>query len=163
MVKEMNNCVLEPKSLDISHVLKEIKFSNLKIPKENLFRVPTMNRFGYMFTKFDPIVDRWLESVIKNPSQVLFEVGGAYGNVASAALEKGIKKYFFNDCEKRHLEIFASQLKENKKGHLFSSLELILGRCPNDVKLRDNSLDVSWLIRYSYSFHLIILILLLNG
>jgi ubiquinone/menaquinone biosynthesis C-methylase UbiE len=135
----MNSCVLEPKVLDVSHALK--KFNNLKIPEEARFRIPTMNRFGYMFTKFDPIVDRWLESVKKNPRQGLFEVGGAYGNVARAALEKGIEKYYLNDCEENHLNLFAQKLKEDKKDHLFSSLELILGRCPDDIKLRDNCLD----------------------
>lgn len=139
--KLMNNCVLEPKRLDVSQVLENTQFTDLKIPEENRFRVPTMNQCGYMFTKFDPIVDRWLESVMKNPRQVLFEVGGAYGNVAHAALEKGIKKYYLNDCEEKHLKIFARQLKEDKKEHLLPSLELIVGKCPDDVKLRDNSLD----------------------
>jgi hypothetical protein len=32
-------------------------------------------------------------------------------------------------------------LQQDKKEHLFSSLELIVGRCPDEVKLRDNSLD----------------------
>lgn len=133
----MSSCVLEPKGLDVTHMLE----GDLKIPEESRFRVPTMNRFGYMFTKFDPIVDKWLESLTKNPDQVLFEVGGAYGNVANASLEKGIKKYYLNDYEEKHLKIFAKQLKDNKKEHLFSSLELISGRCPDDVKLRDNCLD----------------------
>lgn len=137
----MRSCVLEPKGLDVSRVLEDVQFTDLKIPEEKRFRVPTMNQFGYMFTKFDPIVDRWLESVMKNPSQVLFEVGGAYGNVARAALEQGIKKYYLNDREEKHLKIFARQLKEDKKEHLLPSLELILGRCPDDVKLRDNCLD----------------------
>lgn len=140
-MNEMSSCVLEPKRLDISYALEGIQLDDLKAPEESSFRMPTMNRFGYMFTKFDPLVNKWLESIIKNPNQVLFEVGSAYGNVASAALEKGIKKYYINDCEEKHLKIFARQLKENKKEHLFSSLELILGRCPDDVKLRDNSLD----------------------
>lgn len=140
-MKGMSSCVLEPKGLDISHMVENIQFSDLKIPEENRFRVPTMNRFGYMFTKFDPLVIKWLESVMKNPGQVLFEVGGAYGNVASAALKMGVKKYYLNDCEEKHLRIFARQLKEEKKEHLFSSLELIVGRCPDDVKLRDSCLD----------------------
>jgi hypothetical protein len=133
----MNSCVLEPKRLNTSNMLGD----DLKIPEENRFRVPTMNRFGYMFTKFDPIADKWLESLTKNPDQILFEVGGAYGNVAQAALERGIKKYYLNDCEEKHLKIFAQQLKENKKESLFSSLELIPGRCPDDVTLRDSCLD----------------------
>lgn len=137
----MSRCVLEPKVLDVSHVLKDIKSSDLKIPDEKRFRVPTMNRFGYMFTKFDPIVDRWLESISKNPSQILFEVGGAYGNVARAALEKDIKKYYLNDREEKHLKIFVRQLKEDKKEHWYSSLKLIVGRCPDDVKLKDNCFD----------------------
>lgn len=122
-------------------MLENVQVGDLKIPEENRFRVPTMNRFGYMFTKFDPIVDKWLESLTQNPDQILFEVGGAYGNVANAALEKGIKKYYLNDCEEKHLKIFVQQLKENKKEHLFSSLEIIPGRCPDDIKLRDNCLD----------------------
>lgn len=137
----MSSHVLEPEGLDVNQVLEEIQIGDLRIPEESQFRVPTMNHFGYMFTKFDPIVDRWLESIRKNPGQVLFEVGGAYGNVAKAALEKGIQKYYLNDCEEKHLKIFVQQLKEDKKEHLFSSLELVVGRCPDDVRLRDNSLD----------------------
>lgn len=140
-MKKINRSVLEPKALDINHELENLKFNDWKIPKENLFRIPTMNHFGNMFTKFDPIVHRWLESITENPKQVLFEVGGAYGNVAIAALEKGVEKYYLNDYEEKHLKIFLSQLKEQKKEHILSSLELILGRCPDDVKLRDNSLD----------------------
>jgi hypothetical protein len=94
-----------------------------------------------MFTKFDPLVDSWLKSIEKNPSQALFEVGGAYGNVARAALVKGIAKYYLNDCEEKHLKIFVKQLREDKKDHMLSSLELIVGRCPVDVKLRNDSLD----------------------
>jgi hypothetical protein len=140
-VKRFNSSVLEPKALDVNHALEDIKLMDLKIPEESRFRVPTMNRFGYMFTKFDPIVDKWLESIKKNPSQVLFEVGGAYGNVANAALENGIERYYLNDCEEAHLKLFVRQLKENKREHLFSSLKLVVGRCPDDIKLRENSLD----------------------
>lgn len=135
------SCVLEPKGLDLTETQENIQSTDLNIPEESHFRVPTMNQSGYMFTKFDPIVDRWLESVVKNPDQVLFEVGGAYGNVARAVLEKGIKKYYLNDREEKHLKLFARQLKEDKKEHLLPSIELIVGNCPNDVKLRDNSLD----------------------
>lgn len=135
------NCVLKPKRLDISQVLENVQVSDLKIPEESRFRRPTLNQFGYMFTKLDPVADRCLDAVIKNPDQVLFEVGGAYGNVAKAALERGIKRYYLNDCDERHLKIFVQQLKAENKEHLFSSLELIVGRCPDDVTLRDASLD----------------------
>ena len=140
-MQETSSCVLKPKGLDISQVVEEIPFRDLKIPEEARYRVPTMNRHGYMFTKFDPVTNRWLESIRKNRDQVLFEVGGAYGNVATAALEKGVKKYYLNDFEEKHLTIFANQLKQNKKEHLFSSVELIVGRCPDEVKLKDNCLD----------------------
>jgi len=140
-MQETSSCVLKPKGLDIGQVLEEIPLRDLKIPEEARYRVPTMNRHGYMFTKFDPVTNRWLESIRKNRDQVLFEVGGAYGNVATAALEKGVKKYYLNDFEEKHLKIFARQLKQNKKEHLFSSVELIVGRCPDEVMLKDNCLD----------------------
>lgn len=63
------------------------------------------------------------------------------GNVARAALEKGVKKYYLNDCEEKHLKIFAKQLIEDKKEHFLPSLELIVGRCPDDIKLKENCLD----------------------
>ena len=52
-MQETSSCVLKPKGLDIGQVLEEIPLRDLKIPEEARYRVPTMNRHGYMFTKFD--------------------------------------------------------------------------------------------------------------
>jgi SAM-dependent methyltransferase len=94
-----------------------------------------------MFTKFDPLAEKFLQDIEAKPQNVFFEVGGAYGNVAQAALEKGANNYYLNDCDARHLKAFARQLKDAGKSSLFSSLHLIEGRCPDDVTLSENSCD----------------------
>src|SRR5271156_2081019 len=124
------NCAIHGVELDISQAISEAEFQKLVIPKEHAYKVPTLNQYGYMFTKFDPIVERFLQSIEKDPKQTVFEVGGAYGNVAEAALERGIENYYLNDCEERHLKSFARKLKENGKMDVFQALHLISGRCP---------------------------------
>lgn len=139
--KHMGICAINGAELNISKVIVDAEFQKLTIPPEHAYRIPTLNQYGYMFTKFDPIVERFLQSIEKQPKQVVFEVGGAYGNVAEAALEKGVEYYGLNDCEECHLKSFIKKLKENGKTHLFESLHLIAGRCPGDVALVDNSCD----------------------
>lgn len=127
--------------LDISQAISDAEFQKLTIPEEHEYRIPTLNHYGYMFTKFDPIVERFLQLIEKNPNQTFFEVGGAYGNVAEIALEKGIENYYLNDCEERHLKSFARKLKENGKTYLYQALHLISGRCPEDVVITASSFD----------------------
>lgn len=134
-------CAMNANVLDISQAISDAESQNLIIPEEQAFRISTLNQHGFMFTKFDPIVERFLQSIEKEPKQTVFEVGGAYGNVAEAALEKGIEKYYLNDCEECHLKSFARKLKENEKDYLFPSLYLIAGRCPDDVAITDNTYD----------------------
>lgn len=127
--------------LDIFEAISDAKLQKLAIPLESAHRVPTLNQYGYMFTKFDPVVERFLQSIEKKPKQIVFEVGGAYGNVAEIALEKGIENYYLNDCDERHLKSFAKKLSDNKKTHLFQALHLISGRCPEEVVIKENSFD----------------------
>lgn len=113
----------------------------LSLPQEKGFKIATLNRYGYMFTRFDPLVERLLESIEENPDQVVFEVGGAYGNVAEAALELGVRKYYLNDCEEKHLKVFLNRMQQRGKQHLLRSLEMVLGRCPEEVHLEEKSYD----------------------
>ncbi|MBS0624936.1 MAG: class I SAM-dependent methyltransferase [Verrucomicrobia bacterium] len=136
-----SSCVGNALELDISQAISDAEAQKLTIPEESEYRVPTLNQYGYMFTKFDPIVERFLHLIESNPEQPFFEVGGAYGNVAEAALEKGAKNYGLNDCEERHLKSFAKKLQDQGKTELFQALHLISGRCPEDVKIGPNSLE----------------------
>ncbi len=135
------NFVVNGVELDISQAISDAELQNLTIPEEHEYRIPTLNHYGYMFTKFDPIVERFLQRIEENPNQAFFEVGGAYGNVAEIALEKGIENYYLNDCEERHLKSFARKLKENGKMHLFQGLHLISGKCPEDIVITESSFD----------------------
>lgn len=135
------NCSLNCLELDIYQAIVDAERANLTIPAEHDYRIPTLNKYGYMFTKFDPIVESFLKMIENNPKQTFFEVGGAYGNVAEKALEKGIENYYLNDCEERHLKSFARKLNEEGKIHLFPALHLILGRCPEEVILPPSSFD----------------------
>ena len=135
------NCAMNGAELDITQAISDAEFQKLAIPEEHAYKIPTLNQYGYMFTKFDPIVEHFLQSIEKNPKQTFFEVGGAYGNVAEAALEKGIENYYLNDCEERHLKSFARKLNENGKMHIFQGLHLISGRCPEDITMTESSFD----------------------
>jgi phospholipid N-methyltransferase len=127
--------------LNITQAIFDAESQNLVIPDEQSYRIATLNQYGYMFTKFDPIVEKFLQAIQRKPDQIVFEVGGAYGNVAEVALEKGIKKYYLNDAEAAHLKSFARKLKIDKKEHLFTSLCLIAGRCPDEVDINDEVYD----------------------
>ncbi|WP_161780943.1 class I SAM-dependent methyltransferase [Criblamydia sequanensis] len=135
------NCSLNCLELDIYQAIFDAECENLTIPEEHDYRISTLNKYGYMFTKFDPTVDRFLKLIENNLKQTFFEVGGAYGNVAEKALEKGIEKYYLNDCEERHLKSFARKLYKEGKTHLFPALHLIPGRCPDEVSMPSNSFD----------------------
>ena len=135
------SCTLNGIELDISQAILDAQFQKLVIPQEQEYKIPTLNQYGYMFTKFDPVVEHFLELIEKKPNLSFFEVGGAYGNVAEAALEKGAKNFYLNDCEERHLKSFVRKLKENEKTHLFQGLHLVYGRCPDDIKMPECSLD----------------------
>lgn len=119
-----------------------MRIENVTIPEARAFRIATLNQYGYMFTKFDPLTKRLLAEVQQNPNLSIFEVGGAYGNVAEAALELGVNQYHLNDYEPRHLQAFANKIQQEGKSHYFSSLSLIPGKCPDEVKIADNSYDV---------------------
>lgn len=112
-----------------------------EIPKEHAYRVPTLNHSGYMFTVFDPVTKKFLRSIEINPSQAVFEVGGAYGNVAEAALDLGVSAYYLNDKEPLHLKLFVQKLQAEGKGGFFSSLSLVPGECPEEVAIPENNFD----------------------
>lgn len=132
---------LESKEHPIAAAASASKNQKLAIPEERAYRIPTLNNYGYMFTKFDPLTKLLLKKIQQDPNISIFEVGGAYGNVAEAALELGIKRYDLNDIELRHLQAFANKLQKEGKHHFFSSLSLIPGRCPDEVKIASNSYD----------------------
>lgn len=134
-------CTINTVELDIAQAIADAELQNLSIPQAYEYKVPTLNQYGYMFTKFDPIVERFLHSIEKNTKQTFLEIGGAYGNVAETAIEKGIENYYLNDCDDRHLKSFARKLKENGKMDTFKRLHLINGRCPEEVVIKENYFD----------------------
>lgn len=136
-----NDVILYPEEMNISSIRLETILPALQMPTEKAFRISTLNQHGFMFTKFDPIALRFLESIEARKEQTVFEVGGAYGNVAQAALESGICAYYLNDREETHLKLFIQQLERNQKTHLFEALHLIAGCCPEEVKLKHESFD----------------------
>jgi ubiquinone/menaquinone biosynthesis C-methylase UbiE len=133
-------CKLQGVELEISQAIVDAELQALVIPEEHAYKIPTLNQYGYMFTKFDPVTERFLQLIEEKPEQAFFEVGGAYGNVAQAALEKGIDSYYLNDCEERHLKSFVKKLKDEGREHLFHGLRLIHSRCP-DFAIASNSFD----------------------
>ena len=137
-------------SIDLS--LLDEEEEGYAIPEAKEFMVPTLNRHGFMFAKFDPLVERLLLSIEQNPDQAVFEVGGAYGNVAEAALKRGIKEYYLNDFEMRHLLAFARKMKRSGEDSFLSSIRLILGRCPEDVFLQEGAFDAILLNKVLHFF-----------
>jgi len=99
----------------------------------------TLNKMGAMANFSDEIT----ESFLNQPNFLNgthLEVGSAYGNIAIKALQKGCKKYIANDIDLRHLKILAKRTKEIDP-NLLKSLELIHGKYPNEVKIKENTID----------------------
>ena len=127
--------------LDAAQVFREAEACGAFIPSAEKEKIATRNRHGYMFTKFDPLVDSFLESIRAKRCRTVFEVGGAYGNVAEAALELGVDHYYFNDREVQHIQAFVRRLHMSGKETLVSRLHLLLGSCPEDVRIPSCAFD----------------------
>lgn len=92
--------------------------------------IPTMNKMGWMTDQItDPYTEEFVQYALAKDKPA-FEIGAAYGVASRVLIEKN-KNVFINDLEKKHLDIFYSQISDDRK----SNVTLFPGSCvePLDV------------------------------
>ncbi len=109
--------------------------------------VVTLNQMGYMVGHLDKYSEKFCEFSASADHPVL-EVGAAYGIATLKALEKGTKKIYANDLDKRHLAI----LERNCKNNFKSSLVLVPGAFPEEVQLPSNTFSAILISRVLHFF-----------
>lgn len=102
-------------------------------PDERGF-VPTLNKYGWMSTKPDPISLEFIEFA-KNASKSLLDIGGAYGYMAKLAVEKGAT-VILNDTDQRHLDIALQNIPSDARKRLIVKK----GKFPDELDFPENSL-----------------------
>lgn len=90
--------------------------------------VPTNNQMGFMLTKIDPFVQRFVDYAAQNHDNWHLDVGAAFGVATIAALEKGAK-IIANDIDASHLTVIADVCSKRFK----NSLKLFLGDIRKDM------------------------------
>ncbi|MCC2647043.1 MAG: hypothetical protein K0R02_1108 [Rickettsiaceae bacterium] len=111
-------------------------------------RVLTLNNMGWMHPKIDPITQQYLNFCSKNKGAKVLEIGAAYGYASEAALKEGAYVWV-NDLDKRHLDIFKSNIKDP---NLKSRVTLVPGNFPEEVKLAPESFDAILAVRVLHFF-----------
>lgn len=109
--------------------------------------VVTLNQMGYMAGRLDAYSEEFcnFSATAKHP---VLEIGAAYGIATLKALEKGVKKIYSNDLDKRHLAILQSRCPSEFK----ERLELFAGAFPDAVELPNNSLSAILISRVLHFF-----------
>ncbi|RYE05547.1 MAG: class I SAM-dependent methyltransferase [Rickettsiaceae bacterium] len=105
-----------------------------KVPERIRDEIPTLNQYGYMKEELDEFSQEFL-TYAASSSDIVLELGTAYGWLVSRALERGIK-IIANDISEEHLAVL---LKNNLENHL-ENLYLYLGKFPEEVNFPKESL-----------------------
>lgn len=95
---------------------------------ENCY-IPTNNQMGFMLTKVDPFIQRFVDYAAQDRENWHLDVGAAFGIATIAALEKGAK-IIANDIDASHLTIISDIGGERFK----NTLRLFLGDIRQDIE-----------------------------
>ena len=104
------------------------------VPDDKGF-VSTLNKYGWMSTKPDPISLEFIEFA-KNSSKPLLDIGGAYGYMSKLAIENGAT-VILNDTDQRHLDTALQNLPSDLRKRLI----IKKGKFPEELNFLDNSID----------------------
>lgn len=109
---------------------------HLELSKSNKnFLIPTLNNTGYTPAKPD-IIQKAFIRFAKHAKNPLLDVGAAFGITSLLALNNG-GYIIANDLDARHLEA----IKQNAPLSLVNKLELVVGRMPQDLDFKEESLS----------------------
>lgn len=97
--------------------------------------IKTLNNYGYMLSNPHPYSQLFIDST-SHLKAIVLDIGAAYGVTAIPALKNGAQ-VIANDIDPRHLNILFKKVPPD----LIGRLSLLPGKFPDDVELRDNSLD----------------------
>lgn len=100
---------------------------------ENCY-VPTNNQMGFMLTKIDSFIQRFVDYAAQNQENWHLDVGAAFGIATLAALEKGAKM-IANDIDASHLTV----ISEIGAGRFDNTLRLLPGDIRQDLEYPDLS------------------------
>lgn len=86
-------------------------YSSTEPPILPLNRAATFNQMGYVFYRFTPITQDFIDNEAK-ANQHVIEIGCGFGNVPLEFLKRGIAKYTAMDTEKQHLALLAKKVSD---------------------------------------------------
>ena len=75
--------------------------------------IATLNQMGFMLTKVDPFVQKFVDYTINNKQKWHLDVGAAYG-IATLQCIKGGARIIANDLDTEHLNVIQSQIAHEK-------------------------------------------------
>jgi SAM-dependent methyltransferase len=116
-------------------------FTGKKPEQDKKNRVPTLNSQGFMRSNLDDITQSFIFFSTQK-GRLSLDIGCAFGFVAQQVLKNG-GEIIANDVDIRHL----AYLKKLTPKPLQKKLSLLWGRFPQDLKIKDNSLDAVYIGR----------------
>ena len=78
---------------------------------------PTMNRYGYMFKRRMPDIDKALGLMRRDEGRPVLDIGCAYGLTSKAMLDEGFC-VIANDLDEKHLQVLADEVNADQRARL---------------------------------------------
>lgn len=100
--------------------------------------VPTLNGMGYMYERYSPFVNEYLQAYIESLPHIkgpVLDIGVAYGVTVLDSLKVGAD-VIANELHKPHLDLLVQHVPPELKNHL----TLHIGRFPQETNFEENSL-----------------------
>lgn len=110
-------------------------------------RIATKNKLGFMFTEINGASPQFIKDC-ENYHGTVVDIGCAYGVIVLPVLESSDANVIGFDLSPEHLEILRKATPVDKSARL----KTVVGRCPEDIAFKDNSIDA---IHSSFVFHFI--------
>ena len=78
---------------------------------------PTLNRYGYMFKRRMPDIDKALGLMRRDEGRPVLDIGCAYGLTSKAMLDEGFC-VIANDLDEKHLQVLADEVNADQRARL---------------------------------------------